>query len=256
MFEFKVASILLRGFNHFMTDQLSDLNVLAFDVFGTVVDWHGSVAREVEQLNIDVNGDAFALAWRAGYKPAMERVMSGNSGWIELDSLHRTILDEILLQFNITSLTEREKQTLNKVWHRLDPWPDSVAGLTRLKSRYIITSLSNGNLGLLTKMAKNAGLPWDCVLSAEVFRKYKPHPDVYSGVASIFDIKPEQVMMVAAHHDDLAAARSCGLKTAYIERPFEYGRNNVKDVSPNPENTLHAQSLSELATLLGCDETS
>jgi len=233
-------------------ENTNNIKVLAFDVFGTVVDWHGSVAREVDRLNLGVSGDEFATAWRTGYKPAMQRVMSGELGWTLLDDLHRLILNEILVQFGVKTLTERQKRHLNKVWHRLDAWPDSVEGLTRLKSRYMICTLSNGNLGLLANMAKNAGLPWDCILSAEVFKNYKPDPETYLGVAKVFDLTPEKVMLVAAHHDDLAAARTCGLKTAYIERPMEYGLSQLKDVSPNPENTLHTKSIVHLATLLEC----
>ena len=233
-------------------ENLSNIKIIAFDVFGTVVDWHGSVAKEVDRLNLGVSGNEFALAWRAGYEPAMQRVMSGELGWTILDDLHRLILDDVLIQYDVTNLTEQQKRHLNKVWHRLDAWPDSVEGLTRLKSRYTICSLSNGNLGLLANMAKYAGLPWDCILSAEVFKKYKPDPDTYLGVAKVFDVAPDEVMLAAAHHDDLAGARACGLSTAYIERPMEYGSTRVKDVSPNPENTLHAKSIIHLATLLQC----
>ena len=233
-------------------DKLNTIKILAFDVFGTVVDWHGSVAREVDRLNLGVNGDEFALAWRKGYVPAMSRVMSGELNWTLLDDLHCLILDEILVQFKITELGEQQKRELNRVWHRLDPWPDSVEGLSRLKSHYMICTLSNGNLGLLADLAKHAGLPWDCILSAEVFRKYKPDPATYLGVVSVFDVAPEEVMLVTAHHDDLAHARSCGLTTAYIERPIEYGKMHPKDVSSRPENTLHAKSIVHLASLLEC----
>ena len=228
------------------------LKVLAFDVFGTVVDWHKSVMREVQSMNPGVDGDQFALAWRAGYKPAIMKVMAGELGWTSIDGLHRMILDELLERFQLTHLTEDEKRNLNRVWHRLDPWPDSVEGLTRLKSRYTICTLSNGNIGLLTNMAKNAGLPWDCILSAEVFRKYKPDPATYLGVAQIFDVDPGDVMMVAAHQDDLAHARACGLRTAFIERPLEYGPSQRKDVAPHPENSIHARDLVDLAISLNC----
>jgi 2-haloacid dehalogenase len=226
--------------------------ILAFDIFGTVVDWHGSIAREVDAMNLGVSGDAFALAWRAGYKPAMQRVMAGELGWTLIDDLHRMILDEILQKFGITQLGEAQKKHLNRAWHRLDPWPDSVQGLTRLKSRFTICTLSNGNIGLLADMAKRAGLPWDCILSAEVFRAYKPDPATYLGVARVFDVSPQEVMLVAAHHDDLAGARACGLRTAYIERPFEFGPSQRKDVSARPENDFHASSLIALADQLGC----
>jgi 2-haloacid dehalogenase len=234
---------------HFAPDSCQ---VLAFDIFGTVVDWHGSIVREMQALYPQVDGDAFALAWRAGYKPAMQRVMSGELGWTLIDDLNRMILDSMLTDFGLTHLSEAELQHLNRVWHRLDAWPDSVAGLTRLKSKYTITSLSNGNIGLLTNMAKRAGLPWDCVLSAEVFRAYKPDPATYLGVAKVFNLGPEQVMLVAAHHEDLAGARACGLRTAYIERPLEFGANQPKDVSPQKGNDLHATNLNGLADQLGC----
>ena len=226
--------------------------VLAFDVFGTVVDWHGGIAREVQALRAGIDGDAFALAWRAGYQPAMQRVRSGELGWTRIDDLHRMILDGILPQFGLEDLSENEKRHLNKAWHRLDPWPDVVAGLTRLKSRFTICTLSNGNLGLLTNMAKHGRLPWDCILSAEVFRAYKPDPATYLGVAKVFDLDPSQVMLVAAHQDDLAAARKCGLQTTYIERRQEFGAAHPKDVSPNPANTLHARDFLALAEQLAC----
>ena len=226
--------------------------VLAFDIFGTVVDWYGSIRREAEAMELGVDGGAFALAWRAGYQPAMRRVASGELGWTLIDDLHRLILDQILVDFGVTHLTETQKRHLNKAWHRLDPWSDVVEGLTRLKQRHTICTLSNGNIGLLTNMAKRAGLPWDCVLSAEVFRAYKPDPATYLGVARVFDLEPAAVMLVAAHQDDLVAARACGLQTAYIERPLEFGPNQPKDVSPNPANTLHATDLIELARQLAC----
>lgn len=226
--------------------------VLVFDIFGTVVDWHGSIAREVSARFSQVDADAFALAWRAGYQPAMEAVRSGGRGFVKLDVLHREILDGILPRFGLAHLPEAERAELNRVWHRLDAWPDSVAGLTRLKTHFTIASLSNGNIGLLTNMAKRAGLPWDCVLSAEVFRAYKPDPRTYLGVAEVFDVAPAEVMLVAAHQDDLAAARGCGLQTAYIERPLEFGASHPKDVSPDPANTWHARDLLHLAELLGC----
>jgi 2-haloacid dehalogenase len=229
------------------------VQVLAFDVFGTVVDWHGSIVREMRALHPEVDGDAFARAWRAGYKPAMERVMRGELAWTRVDELHRQILDDILPRFGLDALDEAQRRHLNRAWHRLDPWPDSVEGLTRLKRRYTVCTLSNGNIGLLTDLAKRAGLPWDCVLSAEVFRAYKPDPATYLGVAQVFDLAPQQVMLVAAHHDDLAGARACGLRTAYIERPLEFGAAHPKDVAPQPGNDLHARSLLDLAAQLGLD---
>jgi len=226
--------------------------VLAFDIFGTVVDWHGSIVREVAARYPQVDADALALAWRAGYQPAMQRVRSGELGWTRIDELHRLILDGILPRFGLAHLDPAERAHLNRVWHRLDAWPDTVAGLTRLKQRFTLCTLSNGNIGLLTNMAKRAGLPWDCILSAEVFRAYKPDPATYLGVAQTFDLEPAQVMLVAAHQDDLAAARACGLQTAYIERPLEFGAKHPKDVSPDAANTFHAKSLLHLAEQMGC----
>lgn len=235
-----------------VTAPLAQLQVLAFDIFGTVVDWHGSIQREMAALHPQVDGNAFALAWRAGYKPAMARVMAGELGWTLIDDLHRMVLDELLPRFGLAHLDEAQRRHLNRVWHRLDPWPDSVTALTRLKRRFTICTLSNGNLGLLTAMAKRAGLPWDCVLSAEVFRAYKPDPATYLGVARVFDVPPARVMLVAAHHDDLQGARACGLHTAYIERPLEFGAQQGKDVSPQPGHSLHCRDLGALADTLGC----
>ena len=231
----------------------ADLKILAFDVFGTVVDWHGSIAAEAKRLNLPVDANEFATAWRDGYKPAMTRVRSGSLPWTKIDDLHRMILDEILRVFNITSLTESQVHELNLIWHRLNPWLDTVEGLTRLKSKFTIVTLSNGNLGLLAEMAKNAGLPWDLILSAEVFRHYKPDPETYLGVAETFDVRPEQVMLVAAHKDDLLAANACGLQTAFIERPLEFGPNYArKDLHHEEFTNYHAKDLNDLATQLKC----
>jgi 2-haloacid dehalogenase len=230
---------------------LADIEVLAFDVFGTVVDWHGSIRREVERDFPGIDGDAFARAWRAGYKPAMARVMRGEQGWTLIDDLHRGILDEILPRFGLAHLDEARRAHLNRVWHRLDPWPDVVEGLARLRRRRLVCTLSNGNLGLLARLSHHGGLAWDCVLSAEVFRAYKPDPATYLGVARVFDVAPQRVMLVAAHHDDLGAARACGLRTAYIERPLEFGAAQPKDVSPREGNDLHCRDLHALADLLG-----
>lgn len=235
---------------------LDDLKVIAFDVFGTVVDWHGGIAAEVERLLPGVDGGAFALAWRAGYQPAMravmERIAAGEGGFTLIDELHLNILERVLRDFGVTRIDAAGKRELNHAWHRLPAWPDAVAGLARLKSKYIVCTLSNGNIGLLAEMAKHAGLPWDCVLSAEVFKAYKPDPRTYLGVAGVFDIAPRRVMLAAAHHDDLAAARACGLRTAYIERPHEFGPGQPKDVSPQPGNDLHVRDIDALADRLGC----
>ena len=230
---------------------LDDVEVLAFDTFGTVVDWHGSIRREVERDFPGIDGSAFARAWRAGYKPAMARVMRGEQGWTLIDDLHRGILDEILPRFGLDHLGQAQRAHLNRTWHRLDPWPDVPAGLARLRRRRLVCTLSNGNLGLLARWSHHGGLSWDCLLSAEVFRAYKPDPATYLGVARVFDVPPQRVMLVAAHHDDLAAARACGLRTAYIERPLEFGADAPKDVSPHEGNDLHCRDLGALADLLG-----
>lgn len=233
-------------------DQAELPEVIAFDIFGTVVDWFGSIYREIETMELGIDSSAFALAWRSGYAPAMAKVNADPNAWVLIDDLHREILERLLVEFNLEHLSEETRQHVNKVWHRLEAWPDSVAGLQRLKSRFTICSLSNGNLGLLTNMAKRAGLPWDCILSAEVFRQYKPHPDTYLGVSRVFNIPPQKVMLAAAHQNDLDGARECGLQCAYIERPAEFGPANIKDVSGSPENNLHCHDIEHLASQLGC----
>jgi len=228
--------------------------ILAFDVFGTVVDWHSSIAAEAESIIPNLDGDAFALAWRSGYQPAMKSVMNamraGTGGFKLIDDLHRQILDSILVEFGINHLSEMQKQHLNKAWHRLSAWPDVVDGLTLLKQQFTICTLSNGNIGLITDLSKNANLPWDCILSAEVFKAYKPDPATYLGVARVFDVAPCDVMLVAAHQDDLDAARACGLQTAYIERLLEFGVKRPKDVSPAAQNSYHAKDFTHLAQQL------
>lgn len=225
--------------------------VLAFDVFGTVVDWHGSIAAEVTRLGLQADPDAFATAWRQGYRPAMARVRSGELPWTKIDDLHRMILDDVLKTFQINNLSEAQVQDLNLVWHRLKPWSEAVEGLQQLKSQFTIVTLSNGNLGLLANMAKNAGLPWDLILSAEVFRHYKPDPETYLGVAETFNLAPEEVMLVAAHKDDLEAAHACGLQTAFIERPLEFGKNHVRnDLHVEQFTNYHAKDFVDLARQL------
>ena len=231
-----------------------DVQVLAFDVFGTVVDWRGSIARELDALGLGVDGGAFADAWRARYQPAMQRVRAGERPWTKLDVLHRENLDATLAEFGVSGrLDEPARVALNLVWHRLDPWPEAVEGLARLKRRFVVTPLSNGNVGLLTRMAKRAGLPWDCVLSAEVYRAYKPEPGAYLGVADTFDLAPSQVMMVAAHAADLRAAAACGLRTAYVDRPREFGPGRRGDVPRAGDRfDLTATGFDHLAAQLDC----
>ena len=232
--------------------------VLAFDVFGTVVDWHGSLAAEFDRVRWGspaptISASDFALAWSDGYQPAMGRVRRGELGWTKIDDLHRMVLDQLLQTIGQDQhLSEAQKKHLNLVWHRLQPWPDSVAGLKRLKRKFTIVTLSNGNLSLLCNMAKNAGLPWDLVLSAEVFRHYKPDPQTYQGVAQIFDLAPQQVMLVAAHKDDLRAAAQCGLQTAFIERSAEFGPRGNPDLAIDPQFQYHGKSFLDLADQLGC----
>ena len=227
------------------------VRALAFDIFGTVVDWHGSIAAEVARIGLPVDGGEFALAWRAGYQPAMQEVRSGALPWTNIDGLHRRILDRLLAVRGIT-LAETAAADLNLVWHRLRPWPDSVAGLTRLKTRYTIATLSNGNLSLLVAMAKHAALPWDAVLSAELFGHYKPDPEVYLGAARLLDLPPQQLLMVAAHPSDLRAAAACGLRTAYVPRPLERGPGGEIEPSTAGEFDLVADDIGALAAQLGC----
>lgn len=224
----------------------AEVEILAFDVFGTVVDWHGSIVREIEKRGYDIDAANFARSWRDGYQPAMQRVRSGELGWTKIDVLHRLILDEVLEEYGL-QIDEAERRELNLIWHRLDPWPDAVEGLRQLKRVYTICTLSNGNLSLLSNMAKHAGLPWDLILSAEVFNAYKPARETYLGVADVFDLSPDKVMLVAAHRSDLDAARQHGLKTAYIERPVEYGADQSKDVSVDARNDFHAKDFVDLA---------
>jgi 2-haloacid dehalogenase len=228
---------------------------LVFDVFGTVVDWRSSVAEEVQALaarkHFPVDGPKFADAWRAGYAPSMNRVRNGELPWTRLDALHRMTLDRILSEFGITGLSEAEKDTLNRAWHRLRPWPDSVSGLTRLKKKFIIAPLSNGNISLMTEMAKHSGLPWDCVLGAELVRHYKPDREVYQSAADFLDLPPAEVMMVAAHLGDLRAAKTVGLKTAFVARPLEYGPAGKPDVKADASVDVSAADFNDLAARLG-----
>ena len=233
-----------------------DIKVLAFDVFGTVVDWRSSVIVEGEQLGkakgLKIDWAAFADMWRSFYRPYMDRVSAGELPWTKLDDLHRQMLEETLAKFGIDAFTKDEKENLNRVWHRLNPWPDSVQGLRRLKSRLVITTLSNGNISLLTNMAKHAGLPWDCILSAENVKRYKPDPEVYLLVPQLFDLKPEQVMMVAAHEHDLQSAQKHGLRAAYVHRPRERGTGKASEIPPAGRYDLLAKDFLDLADQLSC----
>jgi len=231
------------------------VKALVFDVFGTVVDWRTAVAREVEQLarrkKLTIDGAKFADAWRAGYGPSMNRVRSGELPWTKLDDLHRMTLEKILGEFNVASLTAEEKDDLNRAWHRLDPWPDTVAGLTRLKKRFTIAPLSNGNIALMTDLGRHAHLPWDCILGAELVRHYKPDHEVYESAAAFLNLQRSEVMMVAAHLGDLRAAKAVGLRTAFVTRPNEYGANGKADLKPDASVDVSATDFNDLARQLG-----
>jgi len=235
---------------------LRGIKALTFDVFGTVVDWRGSLIEEGKRLGrrkrIKADWAAFADAWRGGYRPAMDRVRRGELPWTNIDGLHRIILDGLLPRFGLEGLSEAEKEHLNRAWHRLTPWKEAVAGLKRLKKKYVIATLSNGNVALLTNMAKHAGLPWDCILSAELFGHYKPDAEVYRGAARLLGLRPEEVLMVAAHKDDLDAAARAGLRTAHVARPLEFGDPARKDVAPERRFDVNAKDFVDLARQLGC----
>jgi len=232
------------------------VHALLFDVFGTVVDWRASLIDDLSAfaagrgLNVDWAG--FADDWRALYQPAMEEVRTGRRAWTVLDVLHRESLDRLIAKYAIAGLSEADKDHINKVWHRLKPWPDAVDGLTRLKSRYIIGTLSNGNVGLLTRMAKFARPPWDVVLGAETARAYKPQPQAYLASAELLNLRPEQVMLVAAHNGDLAAAASVGLRTAFVPRPNEWGAGQKVDLKAEREWDVIADSFVSLAKAMSC----
>jgi 2-haloacid dehalogenase len=235
--------------------ELKTIKALVFDVFGTVVDWRTSVAREVEAVaktkNLKVDGAAFADGWRAQYAPMMDRVRTGKLPWTKLDRLHRMILDDIVDRFGLGGLSDSERATLNHAWHRLQPWPDSVPGLTRLKKKYVVAPLSNGNISLMTDLARHAGLPWDCILGAELVRHYKPDPEVYQSAAELLDLERREVMMVAAHLNDLKAAKAQGLWTAFVPRPLEYGPTRQPDLVPDASVDLSAPDFVQLAVTLG-----
>ncbi len=232
----------------------NDIRALTFDIFGTVVDWRTSIIREGQllgaRLGLGIDWADFADCWRAGYQPAMQQVRASALPWTTIDGLHRHILDRLLAARGVV-LPEAEAADFNRVWHRLIPWPDSVAGLYRLKSRFTIASLSNGNVSLLVNMAKHAGLPWDTVLSAELFNHYKPDPEVYLGAARLLGLQPGQVMMVAAHPSDLRAAAACGLRTAYIPRPLERGPAGTMEAWQAGDFDFVAPGIDALASQLG-----
>jgi 2-haloacid dehalogenase len=226
---------------------------LLFDVFGTVVDWRGSIARELGRVGrkhgVRSDWGAFADAWRSGYRPAMDRVRQGALPWRSIDDLHLEILEPLLKRAGLR-LRPAETRELNLAWHRLRPWPDSADGLARLKRHFLIGTLSNGNMSLLIDLARAGRLPFDVILSAELFRHYKPDPEVYLGAAALLGLPARTVMLVAAHKDDLAAARRCGLQTAFVRRPLEHGRASASDLSDDRRSRFNAGDFVDLARQL------
>jgi len=236
---------------------ISDVKALIFDVFGTVVDWRTSVARMSREFAKshgipEADWVQFACDWRDLYQPAMEKVRSGGLPFTKLDTLHRMNLDMIAKKYGLSNLPEEALDELNLVWHRLSPWPDSVEGLTMLKSRFIIGTHSNGNIALMVNMAKNAGLPWDVILGAEVVRQYKPLPETYDRCCDVLGLAPEQVMMTAAHNTDLVAARARGLKTGFVTRANEYGPDQTTNLKPSEKWDIVATDFVDLARKMGC----
>jgi 2-haloacid dehalogenase len=234
---------------------IAEIKALVFDVFGTLVDWRSGIAREAAPFLArigrgDIDPHGFADAWRALYMPAMEEVRSGRRAYVRLDVLHRENLDAVLEGFGIGPVDEASLEALNTAWHRLDPWPDVAAGLHRLKGRYVIAPLSNGHIALMVNMAKRAGLPWDAILGAEIARAYKPAPEAYLRSVEALALAPAQACMVAAHEGDLAAAAACGLRTAYVMRPLEYGA--ARDVAATRAWDLVVGDFGELAGAFGC----
>ena len=234
---------------------MQQVQALLFDVFGTVVDWRSGVIRDVTAVagraGAPLDAARFADQWRAGYRPAMDLVRSGQLPWTKLDGLHRRVLDELAGEFGLAGLPAAELDWLNTCWHRLDPWPDAVPGLARLRQRYVLAAFSNGNVALLVNMAKRAGLPWDAILSAELFRQYKPDPQTYLGAVELLSLDPARVMLVAAHNDDLSAAADLGLATGFLPRPAEHGPGQQANLAPTREYTVVATDLTDLATQLG-----
>ncbi len=236
---------------------LGSVKALVFDVFGTVVDWRTSLIADftwwARGRGIKADWTALVDGWRGMYVASMDEVRKHpERGYVILDVLHRRSLEKLVEKFAIAGLTEADLDYLTKGWHRLNPWPDSVAGLTRLKTKFVIAPLSNGNVALLTNMAKFAGLPWDLVMSAELFEHYKPDPETYLGAARLLGVEPGEVMMVAAHNNDLAAAQKNGLKTAFVARPTEYGPLQKVDFDATGQWDIVAKDFGGIADRLGC----
>lgn len=238
-----------------MNKGLGETKAIVFDTFGTVVDWRGSIIRDLGAWGagqgIQADWPQLADLWRSQYEPQKERVRRGEIPWTNIDDLHYEALCSLLPQLGLAHLSEDQRLHINRVWHRLDAWPDAVEGLNRLKARYILGPLSNGNVALLVNMAKHAHLPWDAIFSAEHFQRYKPHPDTYLGVCRQLYLRPEQVMLCAAHNYDLRAAQAVGLRTAFIARPHEYGVAQTTDLTPEGEWDVVAADMQEFASVMG-----
>lgn len=241
-----------------MSTSLHDLGFLGFDVFGTVVDWRSGVARAarpfLERYGIRLDPFDFADEWRALYQPAMQKSRSGERPWVRLDQLQRENLDIILARHGSDSdaIPEAALAELNRAWEQLDPWPDAVEGLTRLKLRYPIGPLSNGHIAGMLRLARFGGLPWDVIIGAEIAQSYKPQPPAYLKSAEAVGVEPQQMALVAAHNDDLAAARACGLRTIFVRRPHEHGPAQTTDLQAEQDWDIVAESLIEVADVLGC----
>ncbi|MCU9836947.1 haloacid dehalogenase type II [Ruegeria sp. WL0004] len=220
------------------------VEALIFDVFGTCVDWRASVAREVAAVLPEVDAEAFATAWRGEYDPAMARIREGARGYVPLDDLHLENLDTVARAFGVRV---PDRLALNAAWERLDPWPDVIQGLAALKRLAMIAPCSNGSIALMTRLARHAGLPWDCILGADLARGYKPQPEVYLASCAALRLPPEAVMMVAAHNSDLAAARAVGLRTGFVARPREHGPGQVQDLRPESDWDVIAEDFADLA---------
>ena len=250
-----IGAAVLRGIDSARAQSVPGVKALVFDTFGTVVDWRGSIIAEGKAWEttkgVAIDWGRFADRWRAGYAPSMDKVRHGEMPWTNLDHLHRALLDDLLKEFHLADLSEQEKDHWNRVWHRLKPWPDSVAGLTRLKRKYTIAPLSNGNVALLADMAKYAGIPWDLILSAELAKHYKHDREAYLTAVSLLDLQPEEVMMCAAHGGDLMAARGFGLRTGFIHRPLEYGPTRKADDAKPGDFDVVASDIVDLAGKLG-----
>jgi 2-haloacid dehalogenase len=230
------------------------MKALLFDTYGTLVDWRGSILDELRAFGaprrLAVDWERFLTEWKSCYTPGMQKVNSGESPWTTVDVMYRRKLDELIVSYGIRGLHEDDAAHLTRVWWRLRPWSDSVAGLSRLKRRYVIAPLSNANFAGMVNLAKFAGLPWDCILTAENFRCYKPRPEVYRGAVELLGLPPGEVMMVAAHNYDLRAAQAQGLRTAFISRPTEYGPQQTTDLAPDGPWDVVAGDLEDLARLL------